>query len=264
MNLKRALLAFLLVVGLGSFAMSQEQGDHFHWTGKLAPDQTVQVKNLNGEIRAEGTNGDTVEIDAEKSGPDRDKVRVELVQTGEGVTVCAVYPGSSSCTGDSSMHSHSHDNNHARVDFSVKVPRNLRFAGYNVNGNVSAQNMGRPVKANTVNGSVNASSASWASAMSVNGAVRVSMGSSDWEGTLKISSVNGSVTLNMPANLNAEVHFSSVNGNLSTDFPLTVQGNFGFGPGHKRMSGTIGNGGRELDVSTVNGSLTINKGRGEM
>jgi len=267
MNVKRnlrLLSTVTVVLGLSSFAIGQEQGDHFHWTGKLAANQTVQVKNLNGEIRAEGTSGDTVEINAEKSGPDRDKVRVELIQTGDGITVCAVYPGSSGCGAEEGMHgSHSRDN-HARVDFSVKVPRNLRFAGYNVNGNVNAQNLGQPVKANTVNGSVDVSSASWVSATSVNGAVRVSMGSSDWDGTLKISSVNGSVTLNMPADLNAEVHFSSVNGNLSTDFPLTVQGNFGFGPGHKSMSGTIGSGGRELDVSTVNGSLTINKGRAAM
>ena len=162
------------------------------------------------------------------------------------------------------MHSHSRENNHARVDFIVKVPRNLQFAGYNVNGSVNAQNMGRPAKVATVNGSVDVSGASWVSAKSVNGAVHVSMGSSDWDGALKISSVNGSITLNMPADLNAEVHFSSVNGNLSTDFPLTVQGGYGYGPGHKNMSGTIGSGGRELDVSTVNGSLTINKGRAAM
>jgi DUF4097 and DUF4098 domain-containing protein YvlB len=100
--------------------------------------------------------------------------------------------------------------------------------------------------------------------MSVNGSVKVSMGSADWEGKLKIATVNGSVTLYMPTDLSAEVHFSSVNGNLSTDFPLSVQGNVGFDHGPKNLRGTIGNGGRELDVSTVNGSLTISKGRAAM
>jgi len=35
-----------------------------------------------------------------------------------------------------------------------------------------------------------------------------------------------------------------------------------FGP--KNLHGTIGNGGRELDVSTVNGSLHIRKGKAAM
>jgi DUF4097 and DUF4098 domain-containing protein YvlB len=77
---------------------------------------------------------------------------------------------------------------------------------------------------------------------------------------LKISTVNGSVTLDLPSDTNAEVHFSSVNGNLTSDFPLTVQGGImGFGP--KRIEGTIGKGGRELDVQTVNGTLAIHKGK---
>ncbi|MGZ4820966.1 MAG: DUF4097 family beta strand repeat-containing protein [Terriglobales bacterium] len=257
----RLLLLLVIMLGLCSLSLAQAQGDHFHWSGKLAPNQVVQIKDINGSIDAEGSNGDTIDISAEKGGPDRDQVRVELVQTGDGITVCAVYPGSS-CSGDSN--SHSHGDIHARVDFRVTLPRNLRFRGYNVNGNVNAQNMGRPAKASTVNGSVDVSSSSYVEAVSVNGAIKVSMGSSDWEGRLKISSVNGSVTLYMPEDLNAEVHFSSVNGNLSTDFPLTVQGNVGFGHGPKNMRGTIGNGGRELDVSTVNGSLSINKGRAAM
>jgi hypothetical protein len=65
----------------------------------------------------------------------------------------------------------------------------------------------------------------------------------------------------MPVDTNAEVHFSSVNGNLDSDFPLNVRG-MAFGP--KNLHGTIGNGGRELDVSTVNGSLRIRKGKAAM
>jgi hypothetical protein len=253
----RPLLALALVLGLSSMSRAQDTADSFHWTGKLAANQLVQIKNINGDIDADGVQADTVDVSAVKSGVDRGKVRVEVVQSGDGVTICAVYPGSA-CDGGSG--SHEHGNIKAKVDFTVRVPRNLRFSASNVNGRIRADGMGRPLKVTTVNGSIEASSASWVSATSVNGAVRVSMGSADWEGKLKINSVNGSIVLEMPVDLSAEVSFSSVNGSLASDFPLNVQGGI-FNHGPKRFHGTIGNGGRELDVSTVNGSLTIHKGR---
>ncbi len=254
----RLLLIFVIVLGLGSLSRAQQQGDTFHWTGKLAANQLLQIKNINGGIDAEGIQGDTIDVSAVKSGRDREQVRIEVVTAGDGVTICAVYPGGS-CTGDGS--SHSHGDIKASVEFTVRVPRNLLFTAYNVNGHVKAQDMGRPVKVKTVNGGIDVSSSSWVSASSVNGSVKVAMGSADWDGQLKIASVNGSVTLDMPVDTNAEVHFKSVNGNLDSDFPLAVHG-MAFGP--KNLHGTIGNGGRELDVSTVNGNLHIHKGKAAM
>ncbi|MBZ5630879.1 MAG: DUF4097 domain-containing protein [Acidobacteriia bacterium] len=253
----RLLLILAIVLGFCPLSRAQQTGDNFHWTGKLAANQLLQIKNINGPIDAEGIQGDTIDVSAVKGGPDRDQVRIEVVQTGDGVTICAVYPGGS-CSGDGG--SHEHGNIKAHVDFTVRLPRNLRFSATSVNGHVKAEDMGRAVKLITVNGGIDASSSAWVAATSVNGSIKISMGSSDWDGKLKIATVNGSVTLTMPTDFSAEVRFSSVNGSLNTDFPLTVEGRgFGFGP--KRIHGTIGKGGRELEVSTVNGSLQINKGK---
>lgn len=255
----RLLPILAILLGLCSLSQAQDTADSFHWSGKLQANQVLQIKNLNGFIDAEGVQGDTVEVSAVKSGPDRDQVRVEVRQTGDGVTICAVYPGGS-CDGGGS---HENGNNHAKVDFTVRLPKNVRFTASNVNGRVHAEGLGRAAKVTTVNGGIEVSSSSWVSAASVNGAVRVSMGSADWDGKLKINTVNGSITLDMPTDLNAEVSFSSVNGSLNSDFPLSVEGTV-FGHGPKQMRGTIGSGGRELDVSTVNGSLQIHKGRAAM
>jgi Putative adhesin len=256
----RLLLVLAIVLGLCSLSRAQQSGDQFHWSSKLAANQLVQIKNINGPIDAEGIQGDTVDVTAVKGGPDRDKVRIEVVQNGEGVTICAVYPGGS-CSGDGS--SHEHGDIKAHVDFTVKVPRNLRFSATNVNGRVKAEDLGRAVKVTTVNGGIDVSTSAWVAATSVNGSIKAAMGAAEWDGKLKIATVNGSVTLAMPTDLNAEVRFSSVNGNLSSDFPLTTQGgSFSFGPKH--IHGTIGKGGRELEVSTVNGSLHINKGKSAM
>ena len=52
-----------------------------------------------------------------------------------------------------------------------------------------------------------------------------------------------------------EVTASTVNGSMTTDFPLTIRGKWG----PKRMSGTVGEGGRTLSLSTVNGDMTLRR-----
>jgi DUF4097 and DUF4098 domain-containing protein YvlB len=67
--------------------------------------------------------------------------------------------------------------------------------------------------------------------------------------------VNGSITVTLTGDINADVSASTVNGSISTDYPLTVQGRFG----PKRLHGTIGSGGRALSMATVNGSIELRR-----
>jgi hypothetical protein len=78
-------------------ALAQDQkGDwtrDFCWTGKLSPDQIVEIKNLNGTIEASGdTSIDQVEVTAEKSGRDADEAKIDVVPNATGITIYAVYP----------------------------------------------------------------------------------------------------------------------------------------------------------------------------
>ena len=264
MTIRTCRLMLLISLGLSLstiVAWAGDQDREFHWSGKLAAEQLVQIKGVNGNIDAEGTSGDQVEVTAEKSGPNADQVKIEVVTSSDGVIVCAIYPhswGAGPCT--SSWHA-SHVNGHdAKVHFIIRMPKNLRFSGQNVNGDVNANGLGRAVRAESVNGSVRVSTTSWADAETVNGSIRASLGSSDWKGTLSFKSVNGSVVLSLPDDLSADVSFKSVNGNISSDFPITVSGNF---IGHS-AKGRIGNGGRELLIETVNGSVELKKSGGSV
>jgi DUF4097 and DUF4098 domain-containing protein YvlB len=258
-NRRRSLLAAILLTSACALAQDQDQARDFHWTGKLAPDQTVEIKNFNGKIEAHGDSStDQIEVTAEKIGPNADQVRIEVVPHAEGITICAIYPGGSTgattgpCEPGQKWHVNSH-NAKVKVNFTVHLPSNLRFAADSVNGAITAEDMGRFVRAESVNGSVRVSTKQWAELSSVNGSIEGSMGAADWTGTLKISTVNGSIDLKMPAEFNADVHFSSVNGHLNSDFPLTVNGSLS---GH-RLEGRIGNGGRKLILDTVNGSVRL-------
>jgi hypothetical protein len=256
-----ATVVLTVILSLTAFTLAQDQGREFHWTGKLSADQIVEIKNLNGKIEARGdSTSDQVDVTAEKSGPDADLVKIEVVPHADGVTICTIYPGGSTnaktgpCEPGEKWHVDSH-NSKVKVNFTVRVPTNLRFAATSINGSVTAEDMGRFVRADSVNGSVRVSTKQWAELSSVNGSLEARMGSADWTGTLKISTVNGSIDLKMPSEFNADVRFSSVNGHLDSDYPLSANGSIG----NHRVEGRVGSGGRKLVLDTVNGSVRLKR-----
>ena len=251
-----AVLAFASL-GLAQADQGTDNGREFHWTGKLSPDQVVVIKDINGDIDATGSsNSDQVEVSAVKSGRGAEDIKIQVVKLSDGIEICAVYPGFFSSGGDCESGSHFGNNhNNAKVDFTVHMPQNLRFIGKNVNGGVNAESMGRYVEGDSVNGTIRIATESWASASSVNGSIYAKLGRAEWSGNLEFKTVNGSIHLELPTNINAEIDFKSVNGRLDSDFPLTVQGSMG----RHSVHGTVGNGGRSLEIKTVNGSGELRK-----
>jgi len=259
MNIRICRLTLLILLGLAlsaDVAWAEDRGREFHWSGKLAADQLVLVKGVNGNVDAEGSSGDQIEVTAEKSGPDADRVKIEVASSGDGIVICAIYPGSSgSCSpGWHASHVRGSD---TKVHFSIRLPKNLRFSGQTVNGNVEAKGMGRFVRGESVNGSVQVSTSAWAEAETVNGGIKARMGNAAWSGTLSFKSVNGSVEVELPDDLSADVNFKSLNGAISSDFPITISGSFV----GRTAKGRIGNGGRELSIETVNGSVELKKAK---
>jgi len=243
-------------------AMAQEsqQGSEFRWHEPLAAGRVIEIKGVNGGIEAEPSSGGEVEVVATKrarrSNPD--DVRIEVVRNAEGVTICAVYPNAdgqpNTCAPGRGGHMNVRDND-TSVNFTVRVPAGVRFAGRTVNGKVIAENLTADVEAQTVNGGVNVSTTGLVRAQTVNGSINVSMGRADWQGEMEIKTVNGGIDVSFPASLAADVEAKTLNGDVSTDFPLTVQGSFG----RHHLTGTIGGGGRELRLETVNGSVQIRR-----
>ncbi len=234
--------------------------DDFHWQGTVARGGAVEIKGINGGITATGVPGGAVEVTAVKKGHKSDpaQVKVEVVEHAGGVTICAVYPDSDGtpnrCAPGKGGHLGAKDND-VQVEFQVKVPAGVRFIGQTVNGGISASGISADADAQTVNGGVTLEAGGTARARTVNGGIRARLGRTDWDGALKLSTVNGGIQLTLPEGLNAEVKASTVNGNIDTDFPLAVSGRIS----HRSVSGTIGSGGRQLELSTVNGAIALRK-----
>ena len=125
-----------------------------------------------------------------------------------------------------------------------------------VNGGVLVRNTTGPVRAETVNGGVDVSTANGpVTAQTVNGNVDARMASLKGDDDMDFKTVNGSIAIYVPEGFDANFRFDTVSGGIDSDFPMTLSGRWG--PRH--ASGKIGNGGRDLRASNVNGSIELRK-----
>lgn len=274
--MKRTVTLTVVAAGLAAFAAFAQgfaaaahapapeppQQNEFRWHEPLGAGRVIEIKGINGNVEASPASGGEVEVVAVKRAGRRgnpEDVRIEVVRHGEGVTICAVYPTPegrepNTCTPGAGGHSNV-QNNEVSVNFTVRVPAGVRFTGKTVNGRVEAEGLSADVEARTVNGGVNVSTTGLARATTVNGSIRVVMGRADWTDELEFKTVNGGIDLSVPASLSAQVQAKTVNGEISTDFPITVTGTFS----RRRLSGTVGAGGRDLLLETINGSVQLRR-----
>jgi hypothetical protein len=235
-----------------------QSAEGFRWTGRLASGQ-VEVKGINGDIRVSRADGSEIELVAQAKGrkSDPSTVRVERIEHAGGITFCAVYPtpegeDANVCAPGSGGRMNTHRNDVA-VDFELRLPADLDFVGRTVNGEIEADNLGADVMAQTVNGDVEISTAGFAQAETVNGSIDVSMGASDFSRGAEFSTVNGSITLDVDDAVNANLDASWLNGGFESDLPFTLDGRLG----KRSARGVLGDGGPELELKTVNGSIRI-------
>jgi hypothetical protein len=234
--------------------------DDFRWSGRVAAGRTVEIRGVNGNVMAEASSGNEVEVSAVKEGRRSDprEVEIRVVEHEGGVTICAVYPSNDPghpnvCTPEGG--SMNVQNNDVSVNFKVRLPGGVNLSARTVNGEVAAVSLGSDVDAKTVNGDIKLSTTGIARAKTVNGSITASFRNSNWTAPLEFKTVNGGVTLDLPAETNTEVRADTLNGAITSDFQLTVLGN----ANRKHLNGTIGSGGRQISIKTVNGSIRLNR-----
>ncbi|GAC1635984.1 MAG: hypothetical protein NVS9B14_13970 [Candidatus Acidiferrum sp.] len=237
--------------------------ENFHWQANLSPGQTLEVINTNGGIDASGSEDGASQVDGTKHGhgEELNEVFVEVVEYSDGATICAVYaktagPGRCHRGGVNSDNSGNFwHSSRARIAFSLKVARGVNVKTMTTNGDIHARGMNSVVDAATTNGSVEISTSEWASGRSTNGHIEISMGKAGWSGELHLATTNGGLNVTLPASAAFGLRASTTNGSIRTDFPVTVEGTFG----PKNVTGTVGGGGRELNLATTNGGIEIRK-----
>jgi DUF4097 and DUF4098 domain-containing protein YvlB len=142
------------------------------------------------------------------------------------------------------------------VDFTVRVPAGVRFVARTVNGAMDARSLQSDVDVRTVNGRIDLSTTGIGAAETVNGSIDATIGTAILTAPVHIRTVNGSIDLTLPFGMNANLKAETINGRFESEVPVTVRTSQGRG---KRITGTIGNGGRDLELHTVNGSIRLRR-----
>ena len=230
----------------------------------IAAGGTIRVEDLNGSINVVASDNGTTTVNAVKQWRRGDPSRVHiLVEPGNNeVTVCAVWNDAKTCDEHDRHHDDYDDDrrdhhNDVSVHFTVHVAKGVKVDMNTVNGSVDVQGATASVDAETVNGRVEVATASGpVTARTVNGEVRASIAHlAKSDEPLELESTNGSVELEAPADLSADVDAETTNGGIETDFPLTIsKGLVG-----KHVHGTVGQGGRRVELHTTNGSVRLRK-----
>ncbi|HEX2188686.1 MAG TPA: DUF4097 family beta strand repeat-containing protein [Longimicrobiaceae bacterium] len=266
-------IAALSAAGLAAAAPTRQE-QPFRWSGRIAAGKTIEVKGVRGTIRALPASGSEVEVVAVKRGGRSapETVRMEVVPHEDGVTVCAVYPrgsrdgrrdrggegegGYNRCDpGD--WRGLNVEDNDVSVDFTVRVPAGVRLAARNVSGDVHAEGLRGRVDARSVSGDVRISTSDYGEASTVSGEIFASLGNGRWSGELDFRTVSGDVTLELPARTSTEVRIETMSGEIRSDFPLDVERR----QMRRRVRGTLGEGGRELYVTTLSGDVRLVRSR---
>jgi hypothetical protein len=225
-------------------------GENPEWSGTIAAGAEVAAYGINGSIRVLAGSGDALSVHAEKHGPDADEIELEVVEAGDRVVICAVYPGGR-CDARGYHSAKGKVRTRGRMDVTITMPPDRRLAATTVNGSIDGATTGS-VDARTVNGNVTLSGIAQGSGRTVNGSIEAEVGTS-LAGDLDLRTVNGRIEVRMAVDTPASVQAKSVNGRIRTDLPLNEERR----PVGSRAHGKLNGGGPAVDLQTVNGGIRI-------
>jgi hypothetical protein len=136
----------------------------------------------------------------------------------------------------------------------VRVPDRTNLAVESQRGDVNVTDITGNAHIAARRGNVTVMLPGYAQASVGQGNLLVTMGSSDWPGTLHFSTQRGDVELRIRGDAAFAVHLHTDNGTLFTDFALRGVSN----GNSETIDGTVnGGGGRRIDVETTTGAIRL-------
>jgi hypothetical protein len=286
---------FIMILTLAAWSVAGQAQSHQQTINKTlqfekpAATNVLYVANINGNVRAEGYNGSTIQIEVVKKITAKTESRLEAAKAllDLGVIdrsdtifvyvkgVCGTFSNKNSgrWKNNSSWGYNWNDCEQSfdyKMDFVIKVPYSSNIYLSTINeGDISAENIQGIVNAKNINGGISLNKISNINyAHTINGDVTMNI---DKHPTQKGSyySLNGDIVANYRRGLSAELSFKSYNGDFFTNIPQVEQmpqtveiskTNGSEGIQYKLEGRTIvkaGKGGVRLDFETFNGDVYI-------
>lgn len=142
------------------------------------------------------------------------------------------------------------------VSYEIRVPRTTDLDLATVNGGIDVSGVSGDIAFRATNGGVSlVDLAGDVHGRTTNGGLHVELAGERWDGSgLDVETINGGVTMRVPADYSAELVTRTMNGGIDVDFPVTVQGRIG-----RRIEATLGSGGPTIRAVTTNGGVNITR-----
>lgn len=149
-----------------------------------------------------------------------------------------------------------------RANLELSAVNDSEIVVSNITGNLELSNTNGPITATRISGSVIAES--------VNNKINVSFARLDAASASSFESINGELTVAIPASAGAEVHLDSARGQITSDFEVTLVPTESTVSRNEGKSGVavrieqvivakINNGGPVLRFKTLNGNINIRR-----
>ena len=251
MKIRTLLLALIAFVGSTLLhAENYSSKETFSRKEMFSPTGKIVLENVNGDIDIQTWDRNEILVEGEKSAKSDEELKlidltIDLKESNAAIKVRLPKRAG-----------FSNNTIRASVSFKITVPATVSLDKIAVvNSSVRIKDMRGSVNAESVNGGVHAHNlAGNVKLETVDGEIVAEVSSVSADQKLSFQTVNGSITVKLPANTGADTHASVINGSIDCDFPLTVQGRIG-----KKLSGKIGDGRARLSAESVNGSIRFKK-----
>ncbi len=142
------------------------------------------------------------------------------------------------------------------VSYEIFAPRVTNLDLESQNGGIAIAGMRGQSAFQTVNGGITLEDmAGDVRGRTTNGGLHIDLAGQRWDGDgLDVQTTNGGIRLSIPATYHAQLETGTVNGGLEIGFPVLVQGRI-----NRRLSVTLGEGGKLVRAVTTNGGVVVRK-----
>ncbi len=235
--------------------IQSDETERFEQTYPLNANGRVSVSNVNGSITIETWDKPEVKLEWIKTADAKEslgEVEIKIDAQQDSLSVESNYLDWKRPGANGRIY------NKLTVEYRLMVPRNAVLDEIEtVNGSVSITNAGNTTKASAVNGEVKAVNLRGAATLStVNGTVTADFDQMQAGSRISLETVNGTVNLTLPSDVNATLKAETVNGKISNDFNLPVRKGQYVG---RDMYGKIGSGDVQIKLESVNGELSVRR-----
>jgi hypothetical protein len=235
------------------FDVGAQARDEWTRSYKVAPGARLEIINVNGKITADASDGDSIEIKAERTAKaTTDEAARDILskiemreEAGDARVRIEVRPPR--------MRGSGHE-----IKWTIKVPKGVAVDLRTTNGGVVMNGLRGDVRARSTNGGIKGYgiAATNVDASVTNGGVEIELANAPSSGSIELESVNGGVSLRLPSESKADVTARCVNGGISVDgLALEIIGE----QTRRKVEGKLNGGGARVNLETTNGGVRISR-----